>query len=422
MSNYKTNIIELHSIRSDSILFLLNVKTILNKKTVFLELEIDSETYDQFKKLVIFDNYSRYRLSLRSKWDPFRNEFLSTITKSNGSIIESYDFKCSEQYVEILNQLNTIQSAKKLSIDQKYKFITICSEVDKKRTKQKRDSQKIPKKRIKHLIQMVIGVVVILVTFFIAFNNIMINVNIFPETTENEKVVKISSEKNMNSVAANTNKGDEVSKTDVVLNEEPIKKVNAEDYFITESEMTYSLPEGYAAITFDDGPSKYTKEIVDILVDHDIKATFFFIGQNAVNYPQYVTYAKQQQMSIGSHSWEHKELSEVSSSEQITDLNKTNEVLSSIIGEPVTLLRPPYGAFNEQLKQNARNQNMKMVMWNRDPEDWRVEDSEEIIEYIRENGKSGSIYLFHETSKTVEVLPKILEYLKQHDIKLVVLQ
>ncbi len=62
------------------------------------------------------------------------------------------------------------------------------------------------------------------------------------------------------------------------------------------------IPEGYVALSFDDGPSKFTKEIIDILTEHQVPATFFFIGKNALKYPDEVEYAVLREMSVQNHS------------------------------------------------------------------------------------------------------------------------
>jgi len=83
-----------------------------------------------------------------------------------------------------------------------------------------------------------------------------------------------------------------------------------EEIELTENKYEYSLPKGYVALSFDDGPSKYTKEIVDILVEHEVAATFLFVGNKVAHNVEAVKYASEHRMSIGSHSWDHSKMTD----------------------------------------------------------------------------------------------------------------
>lgn len=180
-------------------------------------------------------------------------------------------------------------------------------------------------------------------------------------------------------------------------------------------ENVYRLPSGQVALTFDDGPSKYTEEIVDILTEHGVKATFFFIGANLSSHPDAVRYAYDRGMAIGNHSWSHSRLPSLSRVKMEEEISRTNKELENLIGEPVRLFRPPFGATGSAVERTLSREGMLNVLWNRDPEDWRVSEAEDILRYIRSTEPDGGIYLLHESDKTIEVLPQIIQFLQSFD-------
>ncbi|MFF2481127.1 polysaccharide deacetylase family protein [Paenibacillus sp. NPDC058071] len=204
------------------------------------------------------------------------------------------------------------------------------------------------------------------------------------------------------------------------LTEEP--ETSYESIALSGDKPLYSLPKGYVALTFDDGPSAYTKQIVDILKQNDAAATFLFIGNNAKRFPDSVAYASEHDMAIGNHSYRHSNLTGLTAEKALDELNLTNERLEETTGKPVTIFRPPYGAINDGLVKLIEGQQMKVLMWNRDPEDWNVKNSEDIVDYFKNTDPSGGIYVLHEKKMTVEALPAILDYLKEKELKFTVFE
>lgn len=186
-----------------------------------------------------------------------------------------------------------------------------------------------------------------------------------------------------------------------------------------ENDLTYSIPEGHVALTFDDGPSKYSVQIIDTLKQHGVGATFFYIGYNVVKYPDVVRHAYSNGFSIGSHSMNHVKMSKVSYGKQVEELLQSTKAIEEITNEKVSLFRPPYGAMNEQTKQMLHNYQSKMIMWNKDPKDWKTKDPEKIFHYISNSEASGSIILLHESQAVIDVLPRIIEHLKAQNLNVV---
>lgn len=201
--------------------------------------------------------------------------------------------------------------------------------------------------------------------------------------------------------------------TEIAIGKSTIPSYSIEEF------LTFSIPEGYVALTFDDGPSKYTKTIVDILKKHEVGGTFFFIGYNVQKHPELVNYVHSHGFSIGSHSMTHTPMNKQSLEEQQYEIRESKKLLEEIIGEPVKLFRPPYGLFNEQTQSIAENEQCQMVLWNSDPRDRDTEDPNEIIEKIKSENPSSKIITLHESQQLVEALPEIIIYLKQHNLHIV---
>jgi peptidoglycan-N-acetylglucosamine deacetylase len=182
----------------------------------------------------------------------------------------------------------------------------------------------------------------------------------------------------------------------------------------------FKVPDGVAALSFDDGPSVYTKKIVDMLVGEQVAASFLFVGKNAEHYPESVTYAYEHGMSVGNHSWEHGKLTDFSAAAQKEDLARTNRTLEKLTGNPVTLFRPPYGAIDSGLTKSAKELKLKVLLWNRDAEDWNAKSPEDILRYFHTVDPSGGVYVLHEDKQTVEALPDIIHLLKEKGLKFAV--
>ncbi|MNG15747.1 Bifunctional xylanase/deacetylase precursor [compost metagenome] len=127
-------------------------------------------------------------------------------------------------------------------------------------------------------------------------------------------------------------------------------------------------------------------------------------------------------MSVGNHSWDHSKLTRVNKQSSEANITKANGELNKDGAKSVTLFRPPYGLINEALASVVKDQQMKVLMWNRDPEDWDANTRDEIIDYFEKVNPSGGIYVLHEKKHTVEALPAIIQYLKKKQLKFVIFQ
>lgn len=171
------------------------------------------------------------------------------------------------------------------------------------------------------------------------------------------------------------------------------------------------------ALTFDDGPSKYTKEIVKLLNEYDANATFFILGNKVENYHDTLTYVLESGNELGNHSYNHKKLTRLSSKELHNQIDKTNEIVKKTLDYDIHLFRPTYGATSNSLKSNI---NMEIVLWNVDTKDWKLRNSKKIYEKALHDIKDGKIILMHDIYKsTLESLKLLLPKLKSQGYQIV---
>lgn len=155
------------------------------------------------------------------------------------------------------------------------------------------------------------------------------------------------------------------------------------------------------ALTFDDGPSyAKTQKLIDELDKRNARVSFFMLGEHAIKQNDLVKEIYLRGHTIGSHTYDHKQLTKLDDEQLTYEINYTNEILENIIGEKVKYLRPPYGSYNKDILNKV---DMSFILWNVDVEDWKLKDSKKISQYIIEHAKDGDIILLHDIhSETIE--------------------
>jgi peptidoglycan/xylan/chitin deacetylase (PgdA/CDA1 family) len=178
----------------------------------------------------------------------------------------------------------------------------------------------------------------------------------------------------------------------------------------------------YIAMTFDDGPSpETTPQLLDILKQRNIKATFFMIGQNAEQSPAIVQRILAEGHEIGNHSWTHPQLSKLSDDRVTEEINKTQAAIKSACGYTPVLLRPPYGAITARQKDWIEKQfGLSVIIWSVDPFDWKRPGASVIEQRILAGARPGAIILSHDIHKqTVDAMPATLDALAAKGFKFV---
>lgn len=171
------------------------------------------------------------------------------------------------------------------------------------------------------------------------------------------------------------------------------------------------------ALTFDDGPSKYTNEILDILAENEAYATFFVIGNKVEIYKNTMIKMIQNGNEIGNHSYNHKWLTKLTDDELKEQIEKTQDVIRSTTGYIPTLIRPTYGSISAKLRRELP---LDIVMWTVDTSDWKYKSVDRIVKEATKNIKDLDIILMHDThERTVLALKKIIPILKEQGFEFV---
>lgn len=426
MSDYTIKVLELLGIENINGGYYLKINFTF-RETVKILLEIDEYTATNLINLVKFDDKNKYRLSFKSFY--YDNEYLAVVSKTYKENSEILYFQCSKEYIDKLNAIKKIINLEELD---KLSFIS-------------RESQPLEKKiesnylsRINFNSGLQASAVLIGLIFVLLF--IQINCFYVDKTALDNGVLAESIQtecenyENLQHEYVNYYNGYihniEESFYEEKLEDTKLKKKDLSSENISKSDneighveledaVTFSLPKGKVSLTFDDAPSKYTKEIVDILKEYNVGGTFFLVGTNVEKYPEIVSYIHSNGYSIGSHSLSHYNMKNLSYEKQKSELINSIEKLKEIINDDIVLFRPPYGSYNSQLVDIATENDCKIVLWNNDPQDWKTKDADKILESIVNSNISGAIILLHESQAVIDCLPKIIEFLQEQNLEIV---
>jgi peptidoglycan-N-acetylglucosamine deacetylase len=168
-------------------------------------------------------------------------------------------------------------------------------------------------------------------------------------------------------------------------------------------------------ITIDDGPSKYGKEITDILIKHKAKAIFFINGIYK-KYFNNITDEYKLGFTIGNHTWNHINLKKEKNFDIINkEIDSTTKLITKLTGSAPRFFRPPYGEINTSIKSLVKKDNMIFMNWSGSDLDWEANTKDEKIfdENVINDLHPGEILLIHEHSQTAKYLDKLLTILEE---------
>jgi peptidoglycan-N-acetylglucosamine deacetylase len=181
------------------------------------------------------------------------------------------------------------------------------------------------------------------------------------------------------------------------------------------------------ALTFDDGPDKiYTPQILDILREKGVKATFFVLGKQVNYFPDLVKRMVSDGHSIANHTWNHPELSKLTTLQVIQEVESTTKVIERVTGIKTDLFRPPYGDYTAADIRVLQERGYRSIMWSVDTVDWSGKTEDEILAIVHRDKSPGGIVLQHnfqttngELDGTVKALPKIIDQLREEGYEFV---
>lgn len=175
------------------------------------------------------------------------------------------------------------------------------------------------------------------------------------------------------------------------------------------------------ALSFDDGPHpKYTVEILDILKEYNVKATFFVLGIHANSYPDIIRRQVSEGHEVGNHSYSHVNMKKATRKVIKEEFEQTQDIIYSICNIKPKLFRPPYGNYNDEIIKIISSDDSALVLWTfyQDSKDWSNPGVDKIVNTTLSNIQNGDIILFHDyvykpESNTIEalkiILPKLID-------------
>lgn len=171
------------------------------------------------------------------------------------------------------------------------------------------------------------------------------------------------------------------------------------------------------ALTFDDGPNYNTSKIIDVLNKYDIKATFFVLGNRAINNKDILRKMVDSGMEIGNHTYNHLLLTKYDENKIRSEIEDTSEVIYSATKKRPKLLRPSYGSVNNKIKKVA---NMPIIIWDIDTLDWKYHNSKRITSRVVNKVRDGDIILMHDIySASLNALSNIIPILQDNGYEFV---
>jgi peptidoglycan/xylan/chitin deacetylase (PgdA/CDA1 family) len=182
---------------------------------------------------------------------------------------------------------------------------------------------------------------------------------------------------------------------------------------------TYQAPGGAVtagrrviALTFDDGPGPYTPQVLSVLEQYHVPATFFEIGENIVDYPQYTRMLVAAGYPVEDHTWTHPDLTTIPESQFPYQIDQTQNEIRSLTGETPTCVRPPYDDRNATVLDQIAQRGLTTMSYSIDPRDWSLPGVQAIVNSVVGAAFPGAVVDMHDgggdRSETVAALPQII--------------
>ena len=180
-------------------------------------------------------------------------------------------------------------------------------------------------------------------------------------------------------------------------------------------ELIWTIPneENRVFLTFDDGPDpEATPWVLDLLGEHNAKATFFCLGRNVEKYPDLFQRIRDEGHAVGNHTYSHLDGWRTKNRDYFADIERADQLIGS------NLFRPPYGRITPTQIRMLKTK-YKIVMWDLLPGDFNPKTSpEKCLKRIEKYTKSGSVVVFHDMKRNIgnliSILPRIIE--NSHDM------
>ena len=172
------------------------------------------------------------------------------------------------------------------------------------------------------------------------------------------------------------------------------------------------------ALTFDDGPHPiYTPQMLELLKEEQVPATFFLLGENVELYGDVVKEIAKEGHLIGNHTYHHVQVTSLSLEEACKEIQETSDLIEELTGTGTQYVRPPFGTWNEELEERL---NMIPVMWSIDTKDWTTQNVDWIVRETVKHAEDHDIILMHDSyQSTVEAVKRVIEQLEAEGFEFV---
>lgn len=173
------------------------------------------------------------------------------------------------------------------------------------------------------------------------------------------------------------------------------------------------------ALTFDDGPSPYTAQYLEVLERAGVVGSFFVVGRNVAGHDAVLRKMLRGGDVIANHSYDHADLTGGAGAE----LTDTNAAIRRATGFTPCLFRPPYGSTSDTLRADVARDHMSSVLWDIDPRDWSRPGADVIVSRVLSAAHPGAIVVLHDgggdRTQTLAALPRIIAGLRARHYTLV---
>ncbi len=175
------------------------------------------------------------------------------------------------------------------------------------------------------------------------------------------------------------------------------------------------------AVTFDDGPHpNFTPQLLDLLKNLNVKATFFVIGKMAERYPDLVKQIDADGHCVGNHTFSHVTLTKVPFKDEVIEYRANNDLLLRLIGKRIRFCRPPGGDYDEDVIRAATDCSMTTVLWTDDPGDYADPGTQVLAQRTLSKLSNGGIILLHDGGpETLKLVPQLVAFARKKGFEFV---
>lgn len=163
-------------------------------------------------------------------------------------------------------------------------------------------------------------------------------------------------------------------------------------------------------LTIDDGPSRQSVQILDILDKHNVKAIFFINGTHHKANPSVIDEEFKRGHSIGNHTWSHQNLKQISEEKAKQEIDSNTKIIFETTGENPKFFRAPYGINSDFSRSYVKSQSMLSMNWSASPKDWEkpAHDKKVFVENVMKTLHNGDIILMHENTWSRDALEDLI--------------